>query len=73
MDSSVIACISYGELLISCRLVFLNLAELTSMFRAWVVTVWLVINLYPPAVQSGVILGVETRFLSKGVAGFQAS
>lgn len=29
--------------------------------------------MYPPAVQSGVILGVETRFPSKGVAGCKVS
>lgn len=39
VDSPGLACASCGELLISHRLAFLNLAELTYVFRNWVVMV----------------------------------
>lgn len=45
MDSSGIACASYAELLIGCRLAFLNLAELTYAVKDCTVTVQLTFTL----------------------------
>lgn len=71
MDSSGVACASCDELVISCGSALPNLAELTCVFRG--LDCDSSADFYPPAAQSGFILGMETRFPIKGVARCKAS